>query len=102
MFVERGVFYLVLVQLASLPDRLERRKTGDFGIPGKHRGFTHSCFFLAFLILVGSLVSVFGWQFLVSHHIVLDPVMTRLLTTAGIAVLLAVLMHILADSLLVD
>ncbi len=89
----------MLVQLASLPDRLERRKTGDFGIPGKHRGFTHSCFFLAFLILIGLLVSVFGWQFLVSHHVVLDPEMTKLLTTAGIAVFLAVVMHILADSL---
>src|SRR5450755_2029230 len=93
------VFYLVLIQLASLPDRLERRKTGDFGIPGKHRGCTHSCFFLAFLILLGAMISVLGWQFLVAHHILLDPVMTRVLTTGAVAFFLAVMMHILADSM---
>jgi len=97
--VMKVVFYLVLVQLASLPDRLERRKAGDFGIPSKHRGFTHSCFFLALLILMGSMVSVVGWQFLVSHHVVLDPEVTKFLTTVGVAVFLAAAMHILADSL---
>src|SRR5450432_1083603 len=36
------VFYFLLIQFASLPDRLERRRAGDIGLPTKHRGCTHS------------------------------------------------------------
>ena len=91
------IFYVLLLWLASLPDRLERRKAGDM-LP-KHRGCTHSCLFLLTLLVGGLIVSTFGWIYLLQHHFTVSPEIAKLMTTALVAVFLTIAMHILADSL---
>jgi membrane-bound metal-dependent hydrolase YbcI (DUF457 family) len=93
-------FYLLLIICARLPDRLERRKPDSVtGIPVKHRGFTHSCLILFFLIFFSIALCVLAGNYFQRQHLVIDPFFIKEVAALFLGVLFAWILHIIADSL---
>jgi membrane-bound metal-dependent hydrolase YbcI (DUF457 family) len=82
---------------ARLPDQLEKRGPDQPDI--KHRGCTHSCFAVFLSLLTFGFVAVVGISALVSHHLVLTDFWAKELCVFFLAFVLAIILHIIADSL---
>ena len=95
--IHKVTFYIALAYCARLPDQLERRPPG---MPGpKHRGFTHSCCLVIFMIGFFVALVSFGLSWLTMRRVVLSDFWVKELCACLLAVLLAIVLHIIADSL---
>ncbi len=93
-------FYILLIMCARLPDRLERRRLDSTtGIPVKHRGFTHSCLLLFLLIFFFVALWVLVGNYSQQRHLMIDPFLIKEIVALFIGMLLAWILHIVADGL---
>lgn len=96
-FIHKLSFYLMLIYCARLPDRLEKRPSGE-PKPG-HRGFTHSCCLVFLLIMIISTIFVVGTTWLVTRHIVVNNFFPEEFWSLAFGFLMGIVSHIIADSL---
>ncbi len=94
-------FYGCALYFARWPDTLELRRDPETGkqVRRDHRGCTHSCFFVFFLIFIALFVATVGIPYLVSQHIVLPSFLLQEALAAFLGIVVGVLSHIVADSL---
>lgn len=97
LLAHKLTFYLLLAWCARLPDQMERR--GDEQPALKHRGFTHSCLLLFLLVLSFSGLSLGVTHWLATRHLVLTDFWARECSAGFLAIVLACLLHMVADSM---
>ena len=96
-------FYACAIWVARWPDALEMKRDRETGklVRRDHRGCTHSCFFVFFLIFLALFVGTVGIPYLLSLHVSLPAFLIQIALPAFIGVVVGVLSHIFADSLTV-
>jgi len=94
-------FYGCVLYFARWPDTLELRRDPETGkqVRRDHRGCTHSCFFVFFLIFIALFAGTAGISYLVSQHIVLPSFLLQEALAAFLGIVIGVVSHIVADSL---
>jgi membrane-bound metal-dependent hydrolase YbcI (DUF457 family) len=95
--VHKLSFYLVLAFSARLPDQLERRPPGE--PRPEHRAFTHSCFFMAIMLIFFAGLLTMAGDWLASHHVTLGDFWIQEAFALLLGLVVAYFLHILADSL---